>query len=144
MKERERERERERRCRLDLAVRYLAIDSYFGRSSSGWDLYIRMQSNRVGPGYGELSQGRFEALIESYIENGYDKESEVELGSDLMPIDGMHRLALALYFGVEEIPCQIRPYKMKILYDVPWFESNGFSAEEIRLILSTMEKLCQA
>lgn len=130
------------KCRLDIAVRYLWIDSYL-EGKPGDDLYRKMQERRVGPGYGEISEERFKQLLGSYLKNGYDRSSEIELGSDLMPIDGTHRLAIALYFGEKDVPCKIRPYSQKIIYDINWFEKNGFSREEICLIISTMDKLTQ-
>ena len=129
------------RCRLDLAVRYLAADSFSGGGPRGAGLYKKMQSERVGKDYGDISSGQFQALIKSCSADGYDSKSEIELGSDLMPIDGTHRLALALYLGIKTLPCKIRPFRIKILYDVPWFEKHGFSKDEILLILSTMEEI---
>lgn len=129
------------RCRLDLAVRYLAVGALLGESPHGLDLYRRMQSERIGKDYGDISSGLLKTLVNSYLQNGYDSRSEIELGSDLMPIDGTHRLALALHSGIKALPCKIRPFRIKILYDVPWFEKHGFSKDEIQIILTTMEEI---
>ena len=94
-----------------------------------------MQSERVSHGYEDVALTQFKKLIEDF-KDGYDSNSEIELDSQLMLIDGSHRIALALYFGVKELSCKVRAYKANICYGITWFMEHGFSLSEMKLILS--------
>ena len=127
--------------RLDVTVRYLAIECCFGQNSYGLDLYWKLQEGRRKVQPVPDAVERFRKLIESVQENGYDPSSEIELDSNYHLINGAHRLALALYYGVKELPCAVRPYRELHLYDVNWFAGRGFTGQEINLILRKSDEL---
>ncbi|MDJ0702387.1 MAG: hypothetical protein QNJ46_03825 [Leptolyngbyaceae cyanobacterium MO_188.B28] len=117
--------------RMDILVRHLAIEEYFGENNIGFSLYNRMQKVRIGKNNCEEN---FRSLIKSFSEKGFDKYSEVLVDSFLNLIDGSHRIALSLYFGNPEISLRILPQKLPSYYGIDWFRENGFSEEEIEVI----------
>lgn len=127
--------------RLDIGVRYLAIEDYHGINNYGFDLYRKMQSQRISKEYVEDAVEKFRELIASWERNGYDRESEIECDSNLHLIDGSHRIAMGLYYGVDKISCKVNSYTDDIEYGVEWFIEHEFSAEEIKLIIEKVEEL---
>jgi hypothetical protein len=124
--------------RYDIVVRYLAIENYYGKNDFGFDLYEKMQIDRVG----ESSVESFKKLLFSYEKNGYDSSSEIELYSDLHLFDGSHRIAIALYNGAEyKISCKVRSDKADIFYGIEWFIEKGFSTQSIKIIQQKYEQI---
>lgn len=115
---------------VDIAVKYLAIEQYYGLNNYGFKLYNKMQKLRIGEDW----DNRFLSLIKSF-EKGFDKNSllETDLNYDLH--DGSHRLALAIYHDLDEVPTRIyNTYVPRRKYDINWFRQNGFTEEEINII----------
>ena len=89
-------------------------------------MYKKMQTQR-----GTISHhdtGRFIALINSYIEHGYNGQKIVLRGGGVVFADGSHRLALNLLFDYKwtyyertENDCTYRNY------GIDWFRKNGFT-----------------
>lgn len=131
----------DRLMRLDIVVRYLAIENYYGKNDNGFDLYYKMQEKRVGKGYGEKAVPRFHELIASYESNGYDKTSAIVLDRNLGLIDGSHRIALGLYYGVKNISALEIDYDVPVDYSIDWFIQEGFSEQEIEQIVNKANEL---
>lgn len=129
--------------RMDIVVRYLAIECYFKKNDFGFDLYRKMQAERIGNGYEVVAEKKFKDLIASYEENGYDRSSEIVLDCNLMLMDGSHRLALALYYGIETVSCKIKLSASSIRYDITWFVEHGFSMDEIQIISKKSKELLE-
>ncbi|MBU8907592.1 capsular polysaccharide export protein, LipB/KpsS family [Desertibacillus haloalkaliphilus] len=129
--------------RVDLIVRYLAIEDYYGKNNYGFKLYKKMQKNRskhIAKTYLRRKR-KFKELIESVEKQGLKKDSYVNLDSKSHLLDGSHRVACALYFNIDEIPIQFREKRKKIDYSINWFKNNGFTEEEIKLILDKQTEL---
>lgn len=129
--------------RMDIVVRYLAIECYYRKNDFGFDLYRKMQEGRKGHEYEVMAEKRFKDLIASYEENGYNISSEIVLDCNLMLVDGSHRLALALYYGIETISCKIKSSASNIQYDITWFIEHGFSMCEVRVIEEKCKELLE-
>lgn len=127
--------------RMDTVVRYLAIECYFGENDFGFDLYKKMQSERKGQGYGEVAEKKFRSLIASFEKSGYDLSSKIILDKNLALVDGSHRLALALYLGIDVVSCKVKSKAVDIRYDIMWFIEHGFSLSEIQIISCKCEQL---
>lgn len=120
--------------RYDIVVRLLAIEEYYGKNNYGFSLYERMQSQRAQDmSYGKISMQRFIKLIESYEKKGYKENSELIIDEKLHLVDGSHRLALALYFGVTRLTARIVQRDDEVLYGKEWF-AGVFSQEECIMI----------
>ena len=126
--------------RYDIVVRLLAIEDYFGENDFGFDLYRKMQDNRVRPGYAKTAVIRFQELIKSIKEYGYDENSEIIVDCNLRLIDGAHRVALAIYHNISKVKIRILKKSSDIDYGLKWFE-QCFNSEECNLIAEQLEEL---
>ena len=115
----------------DIAVRLLAIDQYYGKNDYGFDLYARMQENS---GNGTFWKERFIKLIQSYEKNGLDPDAYIDLDENLKLLDGAHRLALALYQGVEFLNVKIHQASIERRWTYNFFLEMKFSLEEMDII----------
>lgn len=124
--------------RMDLFVRYMAIEDHFNKNDIGYPLYNKMQFMRGAvPGYEE----RFRALIESVTENGLSDTSPISIDSLGNLIDGAHRTALAQYLVLDTVSIKVEQSKYVAPYEISWFKANAFSAEECELIEKKKEEL---
>lgn len=120
--------------RYDIVVRLLAIEEYYGKNNYGFSLYEKMQNERTqDASYGRISTQRFIKLIESYEKNGYKEDSELIIDERLHLVDGSHRLALAIYFGVARLTVRIVKRENEVFYGKEWF-SELLSQEECKMI----------
>lgn len=84
-------------------------------------------------------------LIKSFEKNGYIDKYPIVVNKDLLFIDGAHRLALALYFGIDRIPITIDKnyYNFESKdYSFDWFEKKnmGYIKEEA---MKKYEQICR-
>jgi hypothetical protein len=124
--------------RMDIIVRYLFIENYFGNNNYGYNLYRKMQKKRVNK---NNTSKNFEGLIDSFKSSGFQNNSVIILDQNLQLIDGSHRLACALYFNINSVPIKIQFSNRPIFYGINWFLANGFSRREINLINAKKEEL---
>lgn len=124
--------------RMDIIVRYLAIDECFGENDVGWDLYRKMQKRRGGY---PNSEDNFRVLLKSVAEKGVGPYSRIKIDKNQQLIDGSHRMACALYFGVQEMPVEIVPGKFDVRYGIEWFKTVGFTPSEVKIIENKKEEL---
>lgn len=124
--------------RMDIIVRYLFIENFFGKNNYGFNLYRKMQKKRAN--LNDTSKN-FEELIKSFKSSGYRNDSPIVLDQNLQLIDGSHRLACALYFSTNSVPIKIHLSSKPIFYGLNWFRANGFSQREIKLINLKKEEL---
>lgn len=129
--------------RWDTVVRYLAIEEYFGKNDYGFRLYNKMQAARQGEHYPEYAEATFRKLIASFEENGYDTDSGITCDVNLKLMDGSHRMALCLYYGIPEVKVTVLKRASNIQYGEHWFLENGFTEEEIALIRRKCEALVE-
>ena len=125
---------------MDIIVRYMAIEEYYGKNDYGFNLYEKMQKSR---GQKMHNLDRFKKLIKSIEQNGFNDKSSILVDLNLQIIDGSHRLACALYFGIEKLPIIIQPQITNIPYSIDWFSSSGFEIHEIEAIEKKHKDLIQ-
>lgn len=121
--------------RIDTIVRLLAIENYYDINSYGFELYRKMQTKRMGQEYAEQAVGKFVELIKSVENNGFLNDSRILTDKKLNVLDGSHRLAIALFYKIDNIPVKILYTKEKCDYSIEWFIENCFTSDEMRLIL---------
>lgn len=113
---------------VDVIVKYLAIENYYGKNCNGFNLYNKMQNKRVKENWND----RFISLIKSVEKKGFKDDSYIETDLNYSIHDGAHRLALALYFGIDNL--NVKVFNTELYrrdYDISWFENNDFSKEEL-------------
>lgn len=128
-----------------ILVRYLAIENYFGKNNYGYEIYTKVQ----GKLFGEAAAGRrllsFCKLINDWKSKGCVLDTNILLDKNFEILDGAHRIALARYYQMEEINCDIYDCT---LHSSEWREDKlflkedtlilfGFTDEEIRIIKDT-------
>ena len=118
---------------FDTIVRLLAVENYYGINNYGMNLYIKMQQKRGS--YEDHNEASFRQLIQSWDKNGYDDSYRIEVDRKMVLYDGSHRLALAIYHGVENISVKAIFSDIGCRnYGIDWFAQNGFTEEEIDII----------
>ncbi|HOS69974.1 MAG TPA: methyltransferase domain-containing protein [Bacillota bacterium] len=117
--------------RMDICVRYLAIEEFHGKNNHGFELYSKMQKHRNQESH-DLDQ--FIKLIQNIEQYGFDSNSSIIIDEKLRLIDGSHRLTCALYYGISHVPVKFVQSDLDIDYSLNWFIENGFSENEIALI----------
>ncbi|MDR1772924.1 MAG: hypothetical protein LBS02_20185 [Hungatella sp.] len=97
-----------------MAIRYLAIDNYYGRNSNGYEIYKKFLSLFINEKTAEKRLNQFIRLIKGWEQNGYDTSKCSSIFEDYKILDGMHRIAVASYFNQEYIMCNIYPMTKNI------------------------------
>jgi len=90
-----------------IAIRWAAIDDYYGKSQGGFALYKKAIALHSDNYTAEERTKQFIGLIETWSNIGYLEEYQISLDRNYKVIDGEHRLTLALYHGQEEICCKV-------------------------------------
>ena len=123
-----------------ILVRMIAIDCYYKKNDYGWEWYNEMQIKRVNdnpliPKHMADHEEEFKELIRSFEENGFIEKNPIVVNEKYMLLDGAHRLALALYMGLNNITMVIdkkyNDFEMKD-YSFDWFKKHemGYVQEE--------------
>lgn len=90
-----------------IAVRYLAIQEYYGKNNYGYSTYLKylklQTADKTRTPDARLDQ--FKNLIKSWEENGYDHHYPIYIDRNSYLVDGAHRLSLALYHSLTQINC---------------------------------------
>ena len=131
--------------RMDIVVRYLAIEDHFGCNNIGWKIYKKMQTIRMNenPKGAQELIGIFIDLINSVREKGYLYNKPIRVKDDLMVVNGAHRLATALYFKVDEVLVwKDDSTKKKPVFNIKWFRKNRFKPRYIEAIEKKAKELC--
>lgn len=129
--------------RVDIAVKYYAIDSFMHLRQDGIEFYIDMQKKRLGIDDDAAREmwHCFRNLIESVKENGFDDSSYIVCGKNLLVMDGAHRIAVALYFGIESLPVKIVPQEYVCNYGMDWFLKQGVTNYQLELLKNLVKYL---
>ena len=123
--------------RMDIFVRYMAIEEFYGQNQYGFSLYKKMQQKRVS--FYDLD--KFKDLIISIEKNGFRNRSKIKANQDFQLEDGSHRLACALFFNIDNVPIEFVEVKERRNYSINWFKDNGFFPEEIDLIIGKAKQV---
>lgn len=123
---------------VDIVVKYLAIENYYGLNNYGFKLYEKMQNNRINDNWNE----RFVELIKNFEKNGMKNIFPIETDINYSIHDGAHRLALAMFFRINDV--FVKVYNIdntRRTYDLNWFKKNKFTDEEIIIIENKLKEL---
>ena len=122
--------------RLDIAVKYLAIENYYGENDCGFVLYREMQQKRlkISAEEAEVLSVKFKTLIDSFKRYGFREDSYIICDEKMRIMDGAHRVALCLYFHVPFVQIKIVPRTFECDYGIEWFWEKGFTRDAIHKI----------
>ena len=110
-------------CRYDLLLRYMAIKAYDVEHNDIIDAYEKMQKLRGG---GHILRD-IKGISDSIKRDGFLSRYPISISQEGHLLDGSHRLACAIYHGIEEIPVDIQSTKRSVDYGLKWFEDKGFN-----------------
>lgn len=121
-----------------IAIRWAAIEDYYGKSPGGLALYKKAMALHSDNGTVEERTKQFIRLIQTWNHIGYLEEYQISLDKNYKVIDGEHRLTLALYHNQEKICCKIYKeeniHTNKALITKQSLIEGGFYQEEIMKI----------
>lgn len=106
-----------------IAVRYLAIEQYFGKNDYGYDIYKKAQELHCGAKTAKKRLLSFCKLIQNWKSHGYQSNYKIQIDENNELLDGVHRTTLARYFQMDEVMCDI--FKASPYY-FEWRGSNIF------------------
>ena len=117
---------------FDIYFRMAVIDEYLKGNDNIWHLYNSMQCarvNEIGNIISHMMQHKneFINLIESIKNKGYDMNFPIFINDEGVITDGAHRMAAALYFGIENISILLKKEYKNVRtreYSEKWFRDN--------------------
>lgn len=132
-----------------LAVRYLAIENYFGKNNNGFMIYKKALGLYCKKETIAKRLNFFCDTIQRWEKNGYLNNYSLIVDDKYTLLDGAHRLALARYYQIEKVVCDI--YK-RIDNIYKWIDDNtlmtrsallsaGFSDDELIQLESVDKKI---
>ena len=132
-----------------LAVRYLAVENFFEKNDFGYYIYKKAQELHCEKGTAEKRLRSFCNLIQNWETYGYSSHSRILIDENYGLLDGAHRIAVARYYGMDEIICDI--FKSSAHY-FEWCGSDvlltktkiqeaGFTTEEQRAIEDAYKRI---
>lgn len=133
--------------RLDITIRLLFIDYFYGKNKQGYDLYKKILSNIRFPltdDNKKIKIKNFENLITSFEKKNFNDKYKITISKEgYLANDGAHRLACAIYFNISDIPFQLTSEKINYCnwYSLNWLKENSinkmtsFSKLEVDCIL---------
>lgn len=106
------------------------------------ELYLKAIAAHTGRCTAERRLRQYRELIQSFESRGYDPSYPILIDTRGRIIDGLHRLALAVYHGLPSIRCQVTDASENyglILHEENYLPQNklteyGFTAEEIAIL----------
>lgn len=117
----------------EILIRFLALDEYFAKNNYGFKIYDEIQKYRVNlireiPSAQYDNVHTFKNLINSIQTKGFLSQYPIVLNKDFSVVDGAHRLAIALYLGIKEVPVVFpqEAFNFEFDYSINWLKSNGF------------------
>ena len=130
-----------------LAARLACAESLADGGEAGTELYLAALSRHCSASSAEKRLAAFRRLFESVRADGLREEHPIAADSEGRIIDGLHRLTLAVYFGIPYISCDIYPSSPE--YDEVFTARNtlaGWDAAECSgeagaALLSAQEKI---
>lgn len=90
-----------------IEVRYAAILGMDGICPNGEKLYIKAMGLHCSQLTAEKRLKQLRNLKKSVSERGYQNDHPILVDENYQIIDGLHRFALCLYYGIDKIPCDI-------------------------------------
>ncbi len=129
--------------RMDIFVKYMVILEYYELVEGAYEAYIKMQRERLRITEKEAQDAleKYKCLIRSFEQEGYRSDSFIVCDEKMRIMDGAHRTALCLYFGVPYVSVQIVPRTFSCEFSVDWFWEKGYDIEFVRKIEDTKKEL---
>ncbi|MDC0506276.1 hypothetical protein OAN96_01640, partial [Candidatus Gracilibacteria bacterium] len=123
--------------RLDVFVKILYIKAFLEGENYEYFKKLYIDHIRIYNGGKEEHKNNykdflddFHTLIKSFTEKGFDHDFPIPLNSKGELLNGAHRLACCIYFGIKPV-YKKSPSDISINWGLKWFQSNGFKQKDI-------------
>ncbi|MBQ9844891.1 MAG: hypothetical protein IJO54_02275 [Oscillospiraceae bacterium] len=131
-------------CHPDTVVKYLYIENYYGKNDFGKELYIKQQFARGKLRNAAALTNKFDNLIKSIEDNGFDTDCALGVDKNFYLRDGSHRSALSLYHNIDTVSVNYLNMEYPRNYRYSWFEEHGFGSDEITAIKEKAAEIMDA
>ena len=128
-------------CKYDIIIRYMFIREYYRKNKP--ELFRHKLYSILAKARDTKDRSKkFLRLIQSFEENGFDESYPIEMSGNFYICGATHRVALCLYFGIEEVPYKINDSckRKRRRFTKSWLKKNGFK-KHIESIEKTKNKL---
>lgn len=123
---------------LRLGIRLAAIEQQEGINDFGFDYYVRAQMLHCSRDTAQHRLRQFQNLITEWNRTGYHNDSLLTVNRNYGVIDGNHRLAMAVYTGLETIYGDVYPTDLSVedihgrepMLSKGFLLQHGFSRDE--------------
>ncbi len=122
-----------------LSSRYLDIRSYIEKEDYSFSVQKMLAKYKYGDRYGKdyrhnIMSKHFANLIDSFIKNGYDKKSIIEVDKEGTLTDGTHRVAMAIYCQHWDLHAKIVRRKSKYPHNIDYYYNLGVKTDLLEII----------
>lgn len=132
-----------------MAIRLLAIEQYLGINDYGYELYIKAEALHCSRETAEKRLHKFCELIRNWMRYGYNSKHKALISEDYEIIDGNHRVSLAIYFGEDDIKCDVyslpdgisQLHGEEAMLTKEILVNTGFSTEEMNVMEEAMRRI---
>lgn len=124
--------------RYKVALRWAALEDYYGNCPQGFYLYRKAMALHANMRTVEAREAGFRKLIQNFDEFGYDSEKQIAINEEYEIIDGEHRLTIAFYHGMQKIKCKIYSgenlHNEEVLMSKRVLIEGGFTEKEMDIL----------
>lgn len=85
----------------------MAIENYYGKNTIGYDIYLKLMELHTSHETAVKRLSTFIELIKDWEKLGYDDTKSIDILENGILIDGTHRFSLGVYFGLNDMSCDI-------------------------------------
>ena len=121
-------------CGYDILLQYLTIKSIISKNEYLQSYCNLLQHKIAGQEYADFSK-----LIESFKEKGFLSRHPISITREGLILDGIRRMACALYFDIPEIPIIVKQKNKKIHYNRKQFNKHC-SDEKVLIKLDSIKE----
>ncbi len=119
--------------------RILDIYSYVEKKDNRFIIQDTLAKHKYGERYGKdynhrLMSDHFSGLIDSFLENGYDEGSVLELDKEGTLTDGTHRVAMAIFSQHWELNARVLRRKSKYPHNLDYYYNLGLETDFLEKI----------
>ncbi len=126
--------------RYDILMRYYTLQLMFKQGVHDDELfaqYKEMQEKR----FGQDTLGGFKEVADAIRLHGFNWRYPIRVTRAGKLIDGSHRIACALYFGIEHVPVKFDDADNEVDYGREWFINNGFETDMVEILDAIKEEI---
>ncbi len=122
---------------LLLTSRLLDVEEYLDKGNESFPYQNVISYKVYGAKHNEKGgNDAFRNLIESYKKEGYRKDSHITMDSDMVLLDGNHRMGLQIYEKLEKVSARMLKRRVKFEYSGDWYYRVGLPTNFMERIYS--------